>query len=468
LNIAESTPIYFWARQARRDAALCLYATTMGFAASGAALVLLRSGYGLKNAWVTAILAVAAAAAERGTVRLNSKIEISIGLLPTLFAAVVLGPLAAMSVSAASMLGDLRRRPSVSMPHLRWLVYTSTRALTGAAAGMGALALSDYFSNQVVVLFAATGVGAVTLECLDTVFFSSTMWLRRNDVVEALKAVVPIKLMALPLFTPVVGLLASTYEYISLWTLPLFLVPAFAAHRFSTLYQDQRRLTEDLTVANVRLEHANLSFAAAMVATLDARDQYTAGHSTAVAAYASEIAAWMGLTDEEQQLVYLSGLVHDVGKVGLPVGLLEKPGSLTLAEREQMEEHAAIGEMILAKVDNYGDIARVVRHHHERIDGRGYPDGLSGEDIPLSSRIIAVADAYDAMTSDRPYRNAMDSRVARLRLAHAVGTQFDTSIVAAFEAILTDQEQAADSLAYRELQAPTHSVRVALQQHNAA
>src|SRR5439155_2154054 len=113
-----------------------------------------------------------------------------------------------------------------------------------------------------------------------------------------------------------------------------------------------------------------------------------------------------------------------------------KPGALTLDERRQMEEHSVIGERILTKVDDYAEIARVVRHHHERVDGQGYPDGLVDEDIPLLSRIISVADAYNAMTSDRPYRDAMPSQVARLRLAQAVESQFDTTIVAAFEAIL--------------------------------
>jgi HD-GYP domain-containing protein (c-di-GMP phosphodiesterase class II) len=106
-----------------------------------------------------------------------------------------------------------------------------------------------------------------------------------------------------------------------------------------------------------------------------------------------------------------------------------------------MQEHSAIGERILAHVDEYSEIARIVRHHHERIDGEGYPDGLSDELIPLVSRIIAVADAYNAMTSDRPYREAMPSRVARLRLAQAVGTQFDTAVVAAFEAILATADE---------------------------
>jgi HD-GYP domain-containing protein (c-di-GMP phosphodiesterase class II) len=144
----------------------------------------------------------------------------------------------------------------------------------------------------------------------------------------------------------------------------------------------------------------------------------------------------MGLAEEEQELVHLCGLVHDIGKIGLPAGLLEKPGPLTLDERRQMERHSEIGEKILLNVDDYAEIAAVVRAHHERIDGMGYPDGVPGAEIPLLARIIGVADAYDAMTSDRPYRDALPSRVARMRLAQAVGTQFDTAVVAAFEAIL--------------------------------
>ena len=106
-----------------------------------------------------------------------------------------------------------------------------------------------------------------------------------------------------------------------------------------------------------------------------------------------------------------------------------------------MQRHSEIGEKILANVDTYSEIASIVRHHHERVDGQGYPDRLSGLDIPLLSRIIAVADAYNAMTSDRPYRDAMPSRVARLRLAQAVETQFDTAVVAAFEAILAGADE---------------------------
>jgi HD-GYP domain-containing protein (c-di-GMP phosphodiesterase class II) len=201
------------------------------------------------------------------------------------------------------------------------------------------------------------------------------------------------------------------------------------------MYQSQRSLTE-------RLEASNLSFAVSLVTALEASDAYTAGHSRAVAIYCRDIAVRMGLKPEEQERAFLCGLVHDVGKVGLPPSLLGKDGPLTLDERKQMQEHSAIGERILREVAAYEDIARIVRHHHERIDGEGYPDGLTGPSIPLLSRIIGVADAYNAMTSNRPYREAMPTRVARLRLAQAVESQFDTSVVAAFEAILAGADEA--------------------------
>jgi putative nucleotidyltransferase with HDIG domain len=247
-------------------------------------------------------------------------------------------------------------------------------------------------------------------------------------------------LTSIPLYASVVALLAIAYTELSPWTLALFAVPALAAQRLFVMYREQRDLTDELLDANAQLQKANLSFASALVATLDARDQYTAGHSAAVAIYAKDIAARLGLSDEDQQLAHLAGLVHDIGKVGLPAGLLEKRGPLTLQERRQMEEHPAVGERILANVENYAHIARVVRHHHERVDGNGYPDGLHGDEIPLISRILAVADAYDAMTSDRPYRDAMPSQVARIRLAQAVESQFDTSVVAAFEAVLATSD----------------------------
>jgi putative nucleotidyltransferase with HDIG domain len=247
-------------------------------------------------------------------------------------------------------------------------------------------------------------------------------------------------LLTVPFYVPVLALFVYGYHRYSLWLVLVFFLPALAAQRLLHLYQQEKVVTRDLEEANQRLRRTSLSFATALVATLDARDQYTAGHSAAVAIYARDIASRMGLSEEKQQLVHLCGLVHDIGKIGLPPGLLEKQGPLTLDERRQMERHSEIGERILRNVDDYSEIADIVRSHHERIDGMGYPDGVHGEEIPLLARIIGVADAYDAMTSDRPYREALPNRVARMRLAQAVETQFDTTVVAAFEAILAGSD----------------------------
>ena len=286
-------------------------------------------------------------------------------------------------------------------------------------------------------IVAAATAAALAAELSDALFASLLFYLRKlGGWLDAVREMLPVAAASVPFYGPVVAVLVLAYRDLSAWTLPLFFAPALAAQRWFLMYQDQRRLAQDLQIANDQLQAANLSFAKGLIATLDARDRYTAGHSAAVALYAGDIAARMGLPQEQQDITYLCGLVHDIGKIGLPAGLLEKPGALTLDERREMQRHSEIGERILANVDTYAEIAGVVRHHHERVDGQGYPDGLQGDEIPLLARIIAVADAYNAMTSDRPYRDAMPSRVARLRLAQAVETQFDTAVVAAFEAIL--------------------------------
>ena len=388
--------------------------------------------------WVVLLLAAVAAIAERGSVQMSSTMDLeeSISLLPTLFAAVLLGPLAGLIVASASMLGDFRK------PYLRSVVYTASRGLNGGITGLVALSVGDVASTQLGSIVVATLTGAVAAQLLDIGFACLTVWLRgTTSPRDTARTIAPVALSAVPLYAPVVVFLTIAYQELSPWTLVLFFVPALAAQRLFALLQAQRQLTEGLSSANRQLERANLSFASALVATLDARDRYTAGHSAAVAVYSRDIALRMGLPGADCQSVHLAGLVHDIGKIGLPPGLLEKEGPLSLEERRVMQGHSEIGERILANVDDYGDIAQVVRHHHERIDGNGYPDGLVADDIPPLSRIIAVADAYNAMTSDRPYREAMPSRVARLRLAQAVGSQFDTSVVAAFEAILATADE---------------------------
>jgi len=376
-------------------------------------------------------LAIVAAISEwRGRIVLRTKLTVSISLFPAVFAAVLFGPLAGMIVYAASAV-------ALDMPAVGRLTYVGNRALIGAVAGAAASAVGAITTSGPGSTVAAATAAALAAEIMDAGLASLTFALRRNGRwIEAVRELSPVVVASVPFYSPVVAILALAYRDVSPWTLPLFFAPALAAQRWFLMYQEQRRLATDLQEANSKLQAANLSFAKGLIATLDARDRYTAGHSAAVAIYARDIAIRMGLDDTHQDLAHLCGLVHDIGKIGLPAGLLEKPGALTLDERREMQRHSEIGERILGNVDTYAEIAAVVRHHHERVDGQGYPDGISGDEIPLLSRIIAVADAYNAMTSDRPYRDAMPSRVARLRLAQAVETQFDTSVVAVFEAIL--------------------------------
>jgi putative nucleotidyltransferase with HDIG domain len=410
--------------------ALLVYVIAVWTAAVVVASTLLVSHRGVGNLPAVLGLAVVAGYGERGRIKLRGDFNVSISLLPAIFAAVLFGPVAAMVVFGASAL-------ALSYPIIGRLTHLASRSLTGAMAAGAVAIVGSLMSSGAGETVAEAIAAALVAESCDAAFASLTYWLRGyGRWLDAIKDSLPVIAASVPFYSSAVAMLVFSYRHVSPWTLPLFFAPALAAQRWFLLYQEQRRLASDLQAANAQLTAANLSFAKGLIATLDARDTYTAGHSAAVAIYARDIAARMALGDEQRDLSHLCGLVHDIGKIGLPAGLLEKPGALTLDERRDMQRHSEIGERILANVDSYAEIAAVVRHHHERVDGQGYPDGLSGDEIPLLSRIIAVADAYNAMTSDRPYRDAMPSRVARLRLAQAVETQFDTSVVAAFEAIL--------------------------------
>jgi len=392
------------------------------------------SGYRLPHLWALFVLGAIAAVAERQTVAIGGRTEMSVAFLPLVFSAVVFGPLGGFVVGGLSTALDLGKSP------LRWSVYTPIRALETATAGLVVAELVPRPSHLGQYLLASL-VGSVVFLAADGFFTAATGFVRGINPVPHLQTLASLYWITVPLYVPVLTFFVWAYHTYSLELVLVFFIPTLAAQRLLHLYRQEKEATQRLATANDRLRRASLSFATALVATLDARDQYTAGHSAAVAIYARDIARRIGMSEEQQELVHLCGLVHDIGKIGLPAGLLEKPGPLTLEERRQMEQHSEIGERILRNVDDYSEIADVVRSHHERIDGMGYPDGIHGDEIPLLARIIGVADAYDAMTSDRPYREALPSRVARMRLAQAVGTQFDTAVVAAFEAILATADE---------------------------
>jgi len=185
------------------------------------------------------------------------------------------------------------------------------------------------------------------------------------------------------------------------------------------------KVADQSTIGSLAAQNTIFGVFEGLVATVDAKDHYTRAHSEDVTAHALFLAQALGLGDEERRVLRLAGLLHDIGKVGIPDGILRKPGPLTDAEFEIVKQHVALGDAIVGAVPQLTEVRSSVRHHHERWDGGGYLDGLAGEEIPSLARVLAVADAYSAMTTTRPYRKALTPEVALARIAKAAGTQLD-------------------------------------------
>lgn len=189
----------------------------------------------------------------------------------------------------------------------------------------------------------------------------------------------------------------------------------------------QRSLTQEVEKKTRENEALFLHVVQALADAIDAKDTYTNGHSGRVADYAREIARRWGYSSRKQKDIYMMGLLHDVGKIGIPDAIINKPGRLTDEEFAVIKTHADMGDKILKNIGEMPSLATGARWHHERYDGSGYPDGLSGADIPEQARIIAVADAYDAMTSRRSYRDILPQEKVRRELLEGRGTQFDSA-----------------------------------------
>jgi putative nucleotidyltransferase with HDIG domain len=188
--------------------------------------------------------------------------------------------------------------------------------------------------------------------------------------------------------------------------------------------------------ALAELEQAYVDAVVALARAMDARDTYTADHSERMARWAEAVARRMGCSEEEVREVRWAALLHDIAKLATPDAVLRKPGPLTPEEWEVVKRHPVVGEEILKPVRRLAGVARLVRHHQERWDGTGYPDGLRGEQIPLGARILAVVDAYTAITDHRPYRPARTHEEAVTELRRCAGTQFDPAVVSAFLQVL--------------------------------
>ena len=189
-----------------------------------------------------------------------------------------------------------------------------------------------------------------------------------------------------------------------------------------------REQTEEIRRQQKKMEDLYTQTITALSEAVDAKDRYTSGHSRRVAEYSYMIAERMGKSPEEREEIYRAGLLHDMGKLRIPAEIINKPGKLTDEEYNIIKIHPATGYHILRGISEDRFIAVAARYHHERFDGKGYPNGISGENIPEIARIIGVADAYDAMTSNRSYRNALPQDVVRSEIERCKGTQFDAQV----------------------------------------
>jgi putative two-component system response regulator len=199
----------------------------------------------------------------------------------------------------------------------------------------------------------------------------------------------------------------------------------------------QLHLEDKVKEQTEKIHNAFLNSITSLAFALEARDKYTSGHSQRVSKIAMLVCRRLGLTREYTERVTLAGLVHDIGKIGIKESILMKKDRLSDDEYTHIKAHSVIGEHILRPAIDDEEILGIVRHHHERYNGTGYPDGLAGKNIPLGARILAVADIYDAMTSDRPYRQALQPRVAIAELKEQSGVAFDPRVVDAFFRIVS-------------------------------
>jgi len=215
-------------------------------------------------------------------------------------------------------------------------------------------------------------------------------------------------------FVPITAIVILVYQ-LAPWTLALFIIPILLVRYAYKLYLDMRE--------------THISTLAALASALDAKDPYTHGHSYRVSRYALLIGEEMGLPDAQLQALEYAALLHDLGKIGIDGEIIAKPGKLTPEEFEVMKTHPVKGAKIIERLRFLEEAAEIVKYHHERVDGKGYPDGLSGEKIPMMARILHVCDTYDAMTSSRPYREALSVDRALEEFAKCRGTQFDEKVV---------------------------------------
>lgn len=387
------------------------------------------------------------------SIPISPGVEASAGYLACILGAAIAGPLACYGIAVISQLTTLRER--------QWegtLCYTATVGIVAGTSSLlywAGLSLAGGFEQASALVVAVLGlIAGVVFQFLNYALGVPVVWLRRGIGFRRLwsEAFRPILKFDLFFLVVSVGLISIYHLFLPLsggaatlsatLLVLLCLVPVVALVWALRQWATERVLA----LRNERLAHRNerlaLQAVASQITALDLKDNYTARHSASVAQWVKDIARGMGLSENDQNLSHLAGVLHDVGKIGVPDEILKSSSRLDTDSWAQIERHCENGYKILRAIDQFEELATVVLHHHEHYDGSGYPQGLAGEDIPLISRIICVADSYSAMTSERPYGPPLAIEVAIAELEYQKGAQFDPAVVDAFLTVLAEHDEA--------------------------
>ena len=375
---------------------------------------------------VGAVLLVLATAAQLRPVHLSPKMKVTVEDAATFAASLLLGPLPAMVVAGGSTLvaGLLRNR---RMSFHNRAFNASVRILDGGITAVAYGALAGGRADVVVIGPAILGAAlvklAINLTLVDIAVglqvrrpIFAKWWYRHHRDTAQYAALY------------LIGALGAVAASHSALALVLFIAPSALVL---------------LTLRNAaRLEKTTKNAIRTLAGLIQQRDEYTYGHSQRVAGYAERLAQRMGMEQTQIDLIREAALLHDIGKVGTPDRVLLKPASLDDREREEMHRHADFGYSILEKLPDFWEGADFVRSHHERVDGTGYPRGLRGTEVPQEVSVIAVADSYDAMTTDRVYRKALPWDVVRSELIRERGRQWHELVVDTFLAMIEEERAA--------------------------
>jgi putative nucleotidyltransferase with HDIG domain len=436
-----------------------LTAKTLGFRAlstatlvgSLAALGYSLSFYGLPaieaDALRDALLLIALAiAGEELSVWFSDRMTLSASNLPILLAVMFLDPSTAIIVAAVVGVWGAWREDSHDLAVFNASNFVLSAFMAIVVFQIAATSLGVEAGVLSVALLVAGMAASVAHECTNLLVLSLGARVKYGKDVTTFW-----REEARPFFTSLLLLsglglaVAALYATAGIIAVVLLFIPLLASqYMFKLLVREREHVARQKLLSDQYLE-MNIGLAAAMVVLLDSKDEYTAQHSAAVAMYCRDIAMALGLPDEEVEAVHLAGLLHDLGKVGVPDAVLRKTQALEEEDWDYLRQHPEKGAEVLSHLANYEDVADIVRYHHERLDGSGYPLGVHGDAIPKLSRILAVADSYHAMTSDRPYRAKRGSFEALKELRLLAGHTLDEQYVEALASVLRDK-----NLSYRD------------------